>query len=164
MGSSKHPPRVTWRPYLISSASRTPVINHGAKRDVEKEVRSDQRRGQISLNLTQINLPSQDGLPLLTYADEKLAESTALSVISGAADYPYDSGLYLYSEEGASDLSYDPILDYDQDLNNDTDSKSANNSTEEILAEDDSFGDESSETIQVKTKLKMVLLIELQDL
>ncbi len=78
-------PRVTWRPYLISSKSRTPVYNHGLK------------------------APSQ--FPLLTF-DEKVAENTALSVFSGS-EYPFDSGMYLFPDEPT--LEYDPILDYKDD-------------------------------------------------
>ena len=53
-------PRVSWRPYLISSHSRTPVINHGSK-ERDKE------------------------LPLLTY-DDKSRDNTALAVFSGSGE------------------------------------------------------------------------------
>lgn len=86
-------PKVTWRPYLISSASRTPVINHDSR--VKEQ------------HLIETNSP----FPLLTY-DDKVAESTALAVFTGS-EYPYDSGFYLFPEE--PDLKYDPILDYDSD-------------------------------------------------
>ena len=71
--------KVNWRPYLISADSRTTVINHGEK-------------------------PNSD-LPMLTY-DPNTAESTALAVFNqgGNADYPYDSGLYLYPEEPKLEL------------------------------------------------------------
>ena len=75
-------PKVTWRPYLISSDKRTTVFNHGAK--TEK-------------------------MPMLTY-DREASETTALSVFSGNGEYPFDSGLYLFPEE--PDLTYDPVLDY----------------------------------------------------
>ena len=80
-------PRVTWRPYLVSAESRTPIINHGA-------------------------FP----LPRLTYVGEtKLSNSndenggsinTALAVFQHSKyPYPYDAGLFLYPDE--------PVLDYD---------------------------------------------------
>ena len=71
--------KVNWRPYLISADSRTTVINHGEK-------------------------PNSD-LPMLTY-DPHTAENTALAVFNqgGNADYPYDSGLYLYPEEPKLEL------------------------------------------------------------
>ncbi len=53
-------PRVTWKPYLITSHQRTPIINHGSpERDKE--------------------------LPLLTY-DDKTRENTALAVFSGSGE------------------------------------------------------------------------------
>lgn len=80
-------PRVTWRPYLLTSHSRTPHYNHGN------------------------HIKDDDGLlPLLTF-DEKVAENTALAVFTGS-DYPYDSGLYLFPDEPM--LDYDPVLDYEQ--------------------------------------------------
>jgi len=81
------PPRVAWRPYLISSASRTPVINHGAPAAVDST-----------------------SLPLLTH-DDSMGQNTALAIFyGGEGEYPFDSGLYLFPEE--PDLDYDPILDY----------------------------------------------------
>jgi len=77
-------PRVTWRPYLISSASRTPVINHGARGKGEGKSGND--------------------VPLLTQVED--GQTTALAVFYG--EYPFDSGLYLFPEE--LDLDYDPIL------------------------------------------------------
>eukprot|EP00094_Tigriopus_californicus_P003984 TCALIF_03837-PA protein Name:"Similar to EIF2AK3 Eukaryotic translation initiation factor 2-alpha kinase 3 (Homo sapiens)" AED:0.07 eAED:0.07 QI:0/0.66/0.5/1/0.66/0.5/4/176/987 len=79
-------PKVSWRPYLLTSHSRTPHYNHGKHANDEGI------------------------LPLLTF-DEKVAENTALAVFTGS-DYPYDSGLYLFPEEPT--LEYDPVLDYDQ--------------------------------------------------
>ncbi len=80
-------PRVSWRPYLISSHQRTPIINHGSK-ERDKE------------------------LPLLAY-DDKTRDNTALAVFSGTG-YPYDSGMYLYPDN--PDLAYDPVLDYQREF------------------------------------------------
>lgn len=77
-------PKVSWRPYLISSHSRTPIYNHGSTGE------------------------EASGPPLLTY-DPQVAEDTALAVFSGS-DYPFDSGLYLFPDE--PELAYDPVLDY----------------------------------------------------
>jgi len=78
-----HFPRITWRPYLISASSRTPIINHGAE-------------------------PPGD-LPLLTH-DKRRAENTALAVVGDAgSDYPFDSGLYLFPDE--PHLDYDLVED-----------------------------------------------------
>ncbi len=73
-------PRITWRPYLISASSRTPIINHGSD-------------------------PPPD-LPLLTH-DKRTAENTALAVIGDAgSDYPFDSGLYLFPDEPRLDYDF----------------------------------------------------------
>jgi len=67
-------PRVSWKPYLVSP-SRTPYYNHGPG-------------------------PWQ-GLPLLTF-DQKMkeadAKSTALAITRDDAQYPYDSGYFLYPD------------------------------------------------------------------
>ena len=87
--ASRQFPKVSWRPYLISAGSRTPIFNHGgAQQDGENPK-----------------------LPLLAY-DGKTAENTALAVFTGAGGggYPFDSGLYLYPDE--PDLDYDPLLDF----------------------------------------------------
>ena len=47
------------------------------------------------------------------------AENTALAVIGGNADYPYDSGLYLYPEE--PDLKYDLVEDMKNNVTNQND-------------------------------------------
>ena len=78
-------PKVSWRPYLISSHSRTPIYNHGLREE------------------------SSTSRPLLLTFDPQNAEDTALAVFSGS-DYPFDSGLYLYPDE--PELEYDPVLDY----------------------------------------------------
>ena len=76
-------PKVSWRPYLISSHTRTPVINHGNHADRN---------------------PNQ--LPMLTY-DSDTADTTALAVINGGgpAGYPFDSGLYLFPD---NEIEYEP--------------------------------------------------------
>ena len=76
---------MSWRPYLISANSRTPIFNHGGRID-------------------------KSNLPLLSF-DKREAENTALAVFSGS-EYPFDSGLYLYPEE--PELEYDPVLNYDK--------------------------------------------------
>lgn len=81
-------PKVSWRPYLISADSRTPIINHGSKIDPEE----------------------QQKMPLLTY-DDKMAENTAMAVFTGS-EYPFDSGLYLFPD----DSEENPILDYDDSI------------------------------------------------
>eukprot|EP00095_Tigriopus_kingsejongensis_P010151 maker-scaffold575_size133042-snap-gene-0.27 protein:Tk10151 transcript:maker-scaffold575_size133042-snap-gene-0.27-mRNA-1 annotation:"eukaryotic translation initiation factor 2-alpha kinase isoform x1" len=65
-------PRITWKPYLLSSHSRTPHYNHGQSYNSEQ-------------------------LPQLTY-DQHVAESTALAVFT-SSEYPFDSGLYLFPDE-----------------------------------------------------------------
>jgi len=66
-------PRVKWKPYLVSP-SRTPYFDHGLSPDI----------------------------PLLTF-DQTLettdAGSTALAIMGNTAEYPYDSGYYLYSDK-----------------------------------------------------------------
>lgn len=79
-------PKVSWRPYLITADSRTPIYNHGSGVESDEDSR----------------------LPLLSY-DDRTAENTALAVFSGS-DYPFDSGLYLFPDE--PDLDYEPLLSY----------------------------------------------------
>ena len=96
-------PRVTWRPYLVSADSRTPIIHHGASPGIG----------------------TYPPLPRLTYihssplSDDDNGNSgtinTALAVFQHLKyPYPYDAGLYLYPDE--------PVLDYDsiEELSNRT--------------------------------------------
>ena len=87
-------PRVTWRPYLVSADSRTPIIHHGAPPGIE----------------------TYPPLPRLTHIPNAVPSSgnnqnsdninTALAVFQHSKyPYPYDAGLYLYPDE--------PVLDYD---------------------------------------------------
>ena len=87
-------PRVTWRPYLVSADSRTPIIHHGASKGIE----------------------TYAPLPRLTHVPNTVPSSgdyhnsdninTALAVFQHSKyPYPYDAGLYLYPDE--------PVLDYD---------------------------------------------------
>ena len=82
-------PKVSWRPYLISSHTRTPVINHGQGGGADRD-RNPNR------------------LPMLTY-DSDTADTTALAVINGGgpAGYPFDSGLYLFPDDERQ-LEYEP--------------------------------------------------------
>ena len=82
-------PKVSWRPYLISSHTRTPVINHGQGGGAASDRNPDQ-------------------LPMLTY-DSDTADTTALAVINGGgpAGYPFDSGLYLFPDT-EQQLEYEP--------------------------------------------------------
>merc|ERR1712223_551719 len=82
-GQLENWPKLAWKPYLISADSRTTIINHGTR-------------------------PSQTELPMLTY-DPSTAESTALAIRGGNAEYPYDSGLYFYPEE--ANLEYNLVED-----------------------------------------------------
>ena len=80
-------PKVNWKPYLISADSRTTVINHG-------------------------NKPKHSDLPMLTYDHtsqhtKTRDPDTALAVIGGNHEYPYDTGVYLYPDE--PDLQIDLI-------------------------------------------------------
>jgi translation initiation factor 2-alpha kinase 3 len=111
-------PRISWKPYLISADSRTTVINHGSR-------------------------PNQNELPMLTY-DPNVAHDTALAVFSqgGNAEYPYDSGLYLYPEE--ANLDYDLV----EDLSNAT-SVDNNDDVEEIVNVEDQGSEMPSQAIQI---------------
>ena len=70
-GSETTFPRVSWKPYLVSP-SRTPYFNHDG-----------------------------NSFPLLSF-DQRLKEadpkSTALAITRDDADYPYDSGYFLYPD------------------------------------------------------------------
>eukprot|EP00092_Neocalanus_flemingeri_P023955 GFUD01025986.1.p1 GENE.GFUD01025986.1~~GFUD01025986.1.p1 ORF type:complete len:1103 (+),score=344.15 GFUD01025986.1:320-3310(+) len=71
-------PRVKWKPYLVSP-SRTPYYDHGS---------------------------TSPDIPLLTFEqtlENTDARSTALAIMNNNAEYPYDSGYYLYAEKVSLD-------------------------------------------------------------
>ena len=77
-GSDVAFPRVKWKPYLVSP-SRTPYYAHGS------------------------DIPD---IPLLTFEqtlETTDARSTALAIMDNNAEYPYDSGYYLYSDRVSLD-------------------------------------------------------------
>jgi len=78
-------PRVSWKPYMVTP-SRTPIINNGP----------------VDFS----NMISNNYDPVMHREDSKV---TALSLTSGNAEYPYDSGFYLYTENTPQLNPEDPI-------------------------------------------------------
>ena len=120
-------PRVTWRPYLVSADSRTPIIHHGAPPGIE----------------------TYPPLPRLTHipnTGQSTGDSngdninTALAVFQHSKyPYPYDAGLFLYPDE--------PVLDYD------TVDELVNRTRDNIIQTDENNIEENFENEVIQTVL-----------